>query len=234
MRGERGFTLVELLVGMAVSIVVLFGILALVDVTTRGSARIASRVEANQHARTALQRLLDQLHSTCVAPNVLPVVASSNGYTSNDNTLIFLQQTGSAVTPTPDEHVVTLAGGTLTERVYPATGGTAPNWTFAGAPSSTTQLLTGVGAASVGGSSSTVPLFQYFAYQGAQLSTTALPTPLSASDAARTVAVTVSFSVAPSSNPTNDQHAAVSVSDSVVLRLSPASEAATEVNPPCA
>jgi hypothetical protein len=189
-------------------------------------------VDANQRARTTLTRLLDQLHSTCVAPNVLPIVAASNGYQSGDNTIIFLEQTGSAVSPTPDEHVVTLSGSTLTEQVYPSTGGTAPNWTFASTPSTTTTLMTGVGAATLNGS--TVPTFQYFAYNGAQLSSTRLPTPLSGSDAARTVAVTISFSVAPSSNGASDQHAAATVSDSVVMRLSPASEAATEVNPPCA
>ncbi len=234
MSNERGFTLVELLVGMAISVVVLIGILTLVEVTTRGSARVAARVEVDQRARTTLQRLLDELHSTCVSPNVLPVVAASNGYTSDSNNLIFLQQTGSAVSPTPDEHVVSLEGDTLKERTYPATGGTAPNWTFASTPSSTTTLMTDVGPAKLGTPPAAVPLFQYFAYQGAQLSTTPLPTPLSASDAARTVAATVSFSVSPRSNPARDQHAAVSVSDSVVLRLSPASEAATEVNPPCA
>jgi prepilin-type N-terminal cleavage/methylation domain-containing protein len=234
MRDQRGFTLVELLVSMMISVVVLLAIMAVVDVTTRGSARVASRVDADQRARVTLQRLFDELHSTCVAPNVLPVVASSNGYLSDDNNLIFLEQSGSSVSPTPDEHVVTLANGTLTERIFPSTGGTAPNWTFASTPSSTTQLLTGVGPASSGGS--TVPLFQYFAYQGAQLSTTPLPTQggLSPTDAARAVAVTVSFSVAPGSNGANDQHAAVTVSDTVVMRLSPASEAATEVNPPCA
>lgn len=234
MRNERGFTMVELLVGMAISVVVLIGILTLVDVTTRGSARVAARVDADQRARTTMQRLLDELHSTCVSPNVLPVVASSNGYTSNDSTLIFLQQTGSAVSPTPTQRVVSLEGSTLKERVYAATGGTAPSWTFASSPSSTTSLMTGVGAAKFGSPPSAVPLFQYFAYQGAQLSTTPLPTPLSASDAARTVAVTVSFSVSPTSNGANDAHASATVSDSVVLRLSPASEAATEVNPPCA
>jgi hypothetical protein len=96
--------------------------------------------------------------------------------------------------------------------------------------------MTGVGAARFGTPPTAVPLFQYYAYQGAQLSTTPLPAQngLSASDAARTVAVTVSFSVSPSSNGARDQNAAATVSDSVVLRLSPASEAATEVNPPCA
>ena len=234
MSSERGFTMVELLVAMAISVVVLMGILAIVDVTTRGSARVAARVEANQRARTTMERLVEGLHSTCVAPNVLPVVAASNGYTSSDNALIFLQQTGSAVSPTPTERVVSLEGDTLKERVYPATGGTAPSWTFASTPSSTTTLATDVASAKFGNPPSAVPLFQYFAYQGAQLSTTPLPTPLSASDAARTVAVTVSFSVAPSSNGANDPHAEATVSDSVVLRLSPASEAATEVNPPCA
>jgi type II secretory pathway pseudopilin PulG len=235
MRGERGFTLVELLVSTAMGIVVLVAIFTLVDVTTRGNARVISRVAADQIARPVMQRLVDELHSTCVAPNVLPIIASGNGYQTGDNTVIFLEQTGSPVSPTPDEHVVTLSGGTLTERVYPATGGSAPTWTFSGTPSSTRQLVTGVSAASVSGS--TVPLFQYFAYAGAQLSPTPLPTPsgaLSAADAARTVAVTISFSVAPSSNGARDQSASVSVSDSVVMRLSPASEAATEVNPPCA
>ncbi len=237
MRSERGFTLVELLVAMAVSIVVLMGILTLLEVTTRSNARIATRVQVNQLARTTLQRLMDELHSTCVAPNVLPVVAASNGYTSDGNNLIFLQQTGSAVSPTPDEHIVSLSGGTLTERVYKVSAtdpGAAPNWNFQTTPASTTQLLTNVGAAQVGGSSQTVPPFQYFAYDGATLSSTPLATPLNATDAARTVALTASFSVAPASNGARDQNAAVSVSDSVVLRLSPASEAATEVNPPCA
>jgi hypothetical protein len=195
---------------------------------------VAARVETNQRARTTLERLLEQLHSTCVAPNVLPVVAASNGYTSDNDNLIFLQQTGSAVSPTPNQRVVSLEGDTLKERVYPSIGGTAPNWTFGSSPSSTTTLATDVGSAKFGSPSTAVPLFQYFAYQGAQLSTTPLPTPLSASDAARTVAVTVSFSVSPSSNGANDPNAAATVSDSVVLRLSPASEAATEVNPPCA
>ena len=88
---------------------------------------------------------------------MLPVVAASNGYTSDANNLIFLQQTGSAVSPTPEEHIVSLANGTLTERVYPATGGTAPNWTFASTPESTTELATNVGPGLVGGESSTVP-----------------------------------------------------------------------------
>jgi prepilin-type N-terminal cleavage/methylation domain-containing protein len=223
---ERGFTLVELLVAISLAMVVMFGIFALIDVTTRGSARIASRVEANQLARPVMQRLLDELHSTCVGPNTTPVLAGSG-----DSSLSFLEQTGSAVSPTPDEHVVTLTGGTLTELLYPATGGSAPNWTFAASPSSTRQLLTGVGA---GSPPSTAPLFQYFAYQGGQLSTTPLPTPLSPADAVRTSEVTVSFWVAPASTRVPDSHASVALSDSATLRLAPPAEDTAQANPPCA
>jgi hypothetical protein len=161
------------------------------------------------------------------------VIASSNGYQSDGSTLIFLTQTGVAVSPIPDKHVVSLSGGTLTDRVYAGTGGTAPDWTFASTPS-VRQLATGVGQAMIGDPPTPVPLFQYYAYQGAQLSATPLPTPLSDADAARTVAVAVSFSIAPGSNPARDDNAPATVTDKVVMRLSPASEAATEVNPPCA
>ncbi len=229
MSSERGFTLVEMLIATSLAIVVILGIFALVDVTNRGTARIASRVEADQLARPVMQRLLDELHSTCVGPNTTPVLAGSG-----DSSMNFLHQTGSAVSPTPDKHVVTLAGGALSESVYPATGGAAPSWTFAAIPSSTRQLLTRVGAASSGSPPASRPLFQYFAYQGGQLSTTPLQTPLSAVDAVRTSEVTVSFSVSPAHTPVVDPHAAVSVSDSATLRLAPPAEDTSQANPPCA
>ena len=229
MSDERGFTLVELLVAMSLAVVVMLGIFSLIEVTNRGSARVASRVNADQLARPVMQRLLDELHSACVGPNTTPVLAGSG-----DSSLTFLEQTGAAVSPTPDKHVVSLAGGALSESVYAATGGTAPNWTFAASPASTQQLLTGVGAASSGSPPTSPPLFQYFAYQGGQLSTTPLPTPLSATDAVRTSQITVSFSVAPASTPVPDTHATVSVSDSVALRLAPPAEDTSQANPPCA
>jgi type II secretory pathway pseudopilin PulG len=228
MRSERGFTLVELIVSLAIGMTIVLGVLALVDVSMSNSARVAARVDANQRARPVLQRLIDELHSACLGPDSSPVLVGSGS-----NTIGFLHRTGSAVSPIPDKRVVTLAGETLSESVYPVTGGTAPNWTFASTPSSTRQLLTGVGPASAGDPPSNVPLFQYFADQGGQLGTP-LPTPLSATDAGRAVHVTISFSVAPRTNPTRDEGAPISVSDSVYLRFSPFSEDPTKVNGPCA
>jgi hypothetical protein len=203
---------------------------ALVDVVMHNSSRVSARVHANQDARPVLQRLLDELHSTCLGPNVAPVLAGSTSSSAS-----FLHQTGSSVSPTPDKQVVSLTGTTLSETIYPSTGGTAPNWTFSVTPSSTRELLTQVGAGAVGTPPATVPLFRYYADQSGQIAATPLPTPLSAADAARAVQVSVAFSYTPpSDSPIPDGRAAISISDSTYLRFSPFSEDVTKVNGPCA
>ena len=225
---ERGFTLPELLLSMVVGLAVLAGVLTLVQVTLNGSARVAGAVEANQRARPVLQRIIDELHSACVAPDTAPVLAGSTG-----SSLGFLHQTGSAVSPTPDKRLLTVSEGTMTESVYPATGGAPPTWTFAESPTSTQTLLTEVAAASTEGLAQ-VPFFQYFALEAGELSTTPLATPLSAADATRAVLVKIAFATSAFSAPTPDSERSVSVSDSAVLRLSPASEDTSKENRPCA
>ena len=118
---ERGITMVEMMVSVALGMIVILGIFALTEVAIRSSARTAARVDADQRARPVLQRLIDELHSTCIGPEAGPILAGSD-----DNEISFLHQTGSAVGPTPDRRVVTLTGSTLSESVYPSTGGEAP------------------------------------------------------------------------------------------------------------
>ena len=227
-RGEHGFTLVELVVSLALGMIVILGILAVTEVAMRSSARTATRVAAEQRARPVLERLIDQLHSTCIGPEAGPLLAGST-----ESSLSFLHQTGSSVTPLPDKVVVSLSGNTLSQSVFPSTGGEAPNWTFAGTPSSTRVLLTGVGPAQTGDPPIDAPLFRYFKYDGGVVDPNSLPTPLDAASSALAVRVDVAFSVAPLSNPTNDARAPITVSDSVLVRFSPASEDPTKVNGPC-
>ncbi len=225
---ERGITMVEMMVSVALGMIVILGIFALTEVAIRSSARTAARVDADQRARPVLQRLVDELHSTCIGPEAGPILAGSD-----ENEIIFLHQTGSAVGPTPDRRVVTLTGSTLSESVYPSTGGEAPNWTFSPTPSSTRQLLTDVGPAALGDPPVLVPTFQYYAYDGGAVDPEPLDVPLTAERAPLTVQVTVAFSVAPRSTPVPDDLAAVSVADSILVRFSPASEDPTKVNGPC-
>ena len=222
---ERGVTLVELVVTIAIGMVVFLAVLALTEVAMRSSAQVEARVAADQRARPVMQRLMDELHSTCLGPDAGPILAGSN-----DNELIFLHGTGSGVGPVPDKRIVFLAGSTLSESVFPATGGAAPDWEF-GLASSTRQLLTGVGGATVNGAP--VPLFRYYDYTDGALSPTPLDPPLSEEEAKLTVQVTVSFSVAPTSTPVPDAQAAATLVDSALVRFSPASEDPTKVNGPC-
>jgi hypothetical protein len=229
MRDERGMTVVELMVAAAVGLIVTFATLTIVDVSARNSAQIAHRVDLNQRVRPVMQHLTDELHSACVAPGLAPVLAEST-----ESALIFMHQTGSAVTPVPDKRVVALNGDTLKETVYPAAPGSEPGaWTFEGSPSSDRVLLADVAAAEVGDPGVTVPLFRYYGYETGQTTLTQLPVPLSAENAAKTVRVDVAFAVDPESNPARDANAAVSVSDSVLLRFEPAQGGTTEGNRPC-
>jgi hypothetical protein len=228
MRNERGLTLVELMVTIPIALLILSVTMTMVEVTTKGQARVTARVVQNQRGRPVMNNIMANLHSGCVAPGVAPILSGSSG-----TQLSFISQIGRAVSPTPDKHVLTFSGGTLSESIYPATGGSAPNWTFSATPSSTRQLLTGASNATLGSPPTTVPIFQYFAYVGAQIPSTGLPTPLSGADAAKTVKVFISFSAAPESTPAPDTGPPIALSDSVVLRLEPASEDTSQVNLPC-
>jgi len=228
MQDERGFTIVELMITTAVGIGLMLSVFTVIDIAMNNSASVAARVDANQRARPVMTRLMDELHSACLAANSAPILEGST-----DNSISFHHQTGSAVSPVPEKHVVTLTGDTLTQTEYPSNGGTAPNWTFSPTPTSTRQLLAGVGQAVLdpGG---TVPVFRYYADTGGAVSPTPLPVPLDATTAKQVVQVIVAFAVEPDSAAMGEEGEAVSLTDSVVLRFSPFSEDLTKANGPCA
>ncbi len=103
---ERGITIIELLVGMVVGIVVLGGVVTLVTTTARSSGRISERVAVDQIARPMVQRIMDELHSTCVSPGVAPILAGST-----EEAITFVHATGSDVSPTPVKRTISLSGG---------------------------------------------------------------------------------------------------------------------------
>jgi hypothetical protein len=229
---ERGYSLPELMVATAAMMVVLGAILAVVQVSTHHQRFVADRVAANQRARPVMTNIINDLHASCVAPGIAPVLAGSD-----DNSLSFISKPGSSVSPIPERHVVTLDNGTLTETIYPASppNDDEPPWSFSGTAASSQQLLTGVD----GGHPGDPPrAFEYFAYdtepgQGGHLSTTPLPTPLSDTDATLTVGINVAFAASPNAGPNEDAKAPITLSDSATLRLEPASEDVSEVNLPC-
>ncbi len=221
-RDESGLTLMELVATIPATIAVLVAVGTMTVTGVHSQARISNRVDANQRARPVMTQIVQMLHSSCVAPRIVPVLAGSTG-----TSISFLSKSGSTVSPTPDLHVVSLSGTTLTDTIYPATGGAAPTWTFSGTASSSRQLLTNVAAP--GG-----VIFRYYQFVSGSISATPLTTPLSATDAAHTANVDVSFASSPSSGiSTLDPNSPLRLDDSVDLRLEAAGQYPNQDNLPC-
>ena len=227
MSDERGYTLIELMVGMMVSMVVLGAIMLMVQVATGNQRGVSEHVIANQRGRPVMDGIVNRLHSACVSPGLAPVQKEST-----ESSMVVLSKSGSAVSPIPNKYTIALSEGKITETTAVGSGTEPSKWTF-GSPSTPVQLVNGVSTALVGEPPVATPLFRYFAYEGGQVATTPLPTPLNAENAAKVVQVDIAFRVAPRAGATTDPSSLVTLSDSATLRIEPASEDSAQVNLPC-
>lgn len=192
-----GFTLIELLVSIVAGVVLVLAILAALDASVRQSQAATDRVEATQNGRIGMEKLLQELNSSCVWSTVPTVQAGSDG-----SHIWFLTAFSSTPLPNPVLHEVWLApGGMLEDASYALTSPqTAPaGWTtsaFNATPASTRTLATNVSY--ISGTSS---IFQYYQYISGHLATDAthqLAPPLIATTASAVGAVTIGFAVGPS------------------------------------
>jgi Tfp pilus assembly protein PilW len=214
-KDERGTTIVELLVGMAMGMIVLVGLTMVIITTLHGTARVDARVEATQNARLTLSRIVEQLHSACIAPQIAPVKEGSS-----KTTLVFWHAAGGeghAVTPVPVKSEIKLEEDGTLRQVDKAVTGTI-NGEYAFTSVGTSRTLLSHVSAPPGGA-----VFRYYSYENGALSSTPLATPLTKSKAEQTVYVKVSLVAEPASNPVGDASAAAAVSDSATLRLTPPS-----------
>jgi hypothetical protein len=193
---EGGFTLVELLATLVVSMIVLFALFGLVDNAARRQAIATDRIDANDRGRSAMDTISAQLRSrVCVSAAQGSLVAASN------NQIEFFASLG-----------LTAEGGGVSQRLVlqrrrltydPATSDVLEEvWVGAAAapalppaasttPTRSRQLLTNVGL--VG----TTPFFRYYAMTAATPPLPDLllaPAPLlTATDLPRVAQIRVSF-----------------------------------------
>jgi hypothetical protein len=225
---ERGTTMVELLVGLAMGMIVLVGLSMTIITVLHGTARVDARVEATDNARIAVTRIMEELHSACVSPQIAPVREKSTG-----TSLIFWHAAAGEtekVQPIPVKSRITYSNGTLTQTDYAKTGGTSPKWEFEAetAGRGTTRTLLANVTPPPGSSS----IFTYEKYEGGLLK------PLSATgltelEAASTIVVRVALTASPKSRPVADQGAGATIKDSATLRLTPPSFNQGATAPPC-
>jgi prepilin-type N-terminal cleavage/methylation domain-containing protein len=258
---EHGFTLVEVLVAMVIGMIVSLGAFSLLEFTTSDVSRVTARAHVDQTGRIALQKIMLQLHSACVAVTINPIWPKSN-----ENTIKFVSETSplnSKSEPisslsTVKLHEITYnnAEGTLTEKSRPSSG-TTPEFTFneheSTEPTAHT-LLTGVSQTKVVNETThvteTLPIFRYYRYYVSsdskiklgeaklgELDTTEMSkVQLEKEEAEKVAKITVSFTLSPEGKEgilaKGDQ--SVALEDSAILRLTPSSEEATNTNLPCA
>ncbi len=223
LRDEHGFTLVEMLVSIVTGLVVILATLSVLDISISQSSRISERVDADQHARLAMEKIMLELHSSCISTAFTPVRAGSNA-----TSISFISQiSNEAYFTSVTKHVISLSAGKLTDASYPSTNTIeelGATWKFASTPTITKTLATGVSQTSGG------PIFSYFKYASGNLSSTALSMPLSEIDAKATAEVTVAFTTAPTSERTAADRT-VKLSNTAVLRYDPST--ASGINEPC-
>ncbi len=140
-RDQRGFTLIEMLVAILTGLIVLFATFAILNVSLSQSSRIADRVSADQRSRIAMEKIVQELHSSCVSINENPILAGSE-----PNKIIFVSETGSQTAfTTVTKHEISLSGGTLKDTYTTSKVSlTGSKWVFPEVATGTKTLLTGV------------------------------------------------------------------------------------------
>jgi prepilin-type N-terminal cleavage/methylation domain-containing protein len=257
-REQDGFTLIEVLVASLIAVVVSLAAFSILQLTTEDVSRITERTHADQTGRVALEKLMLQLHSACVAPEVNPVVKGSTA-----ERIKFVSSSGkepSFATGEIELHEITYNNteGTLKEAVYKNTGPETSegNYPFPETTSSTTKLLTGV-KRTKNSKGEEIPIFQYYRYYNSkdaiptgdkeipygELDPTPLTGPsgppatgeLTQAEAESVVKVTVSFTLAPEHHESviAKGHQPVALEDSAVFRLTPASTSSEHLNSAC-
>jgi hypothetical protein len=217
---ERGTTIVELLVGLAMGMVVLVGLTMVIIVTLHGNARVDARVEATQNARTTVTKVMEELHSACILPKIAPVLKESTG-----KNLIFWHAANGeteAVEPNPVKTEITYKEGALWQTNYALTGGESPTeWTFRNKGQGEVQkLIDGVKQPAEG------EVFSYYRYEGGTLGTnpmTLTESGLSETNANEIILVKMALAAEPATTPVRDADAGTTVFDSASLRLTPPS-----------
>ncbi len=250
-RSEAGFTLVEILVGMVLTLIISLVAFTFLEFATRDVARTTERVHVDQGGRTALENLMIKLHSGCVAAEITPIRGGSNA-----SVLRFVSEhgeTASLPSVTLHEVVYTPASGskegTLVENSWKSTAASvAPKYLFNEASTPTTvRLLTGV-RQTLDSSEKAIPVFQYYRYYNSTDHSPVYgelnPSPLTAANVsklseeeAKTVAkVTIAFTLAPEGKEATSLGSGrpVAFEDSAILRLSPSSTSSEVTNFPCA
>ncbi len=236
--GERGFTLIETLVAILCGVIVTSALFSILEVSLRQTARLAGKVQNTQASRTTMTKIVDELRNACISKEFAPIQA-----VTNENELRFRSGVGSeAVLSKAQEHLIYYEKEKLYDKTYASTGGTWPNFKYSESPEKT--VLLGENIIQTERSGKKVPIFQFYKYAASATSSSSsegvstlnttepLKPPLTATTAAETASVLITFSV----NPTEGKQyklTPVELSNQVTLAFSAPNAETPVVAKPC-
>jgi type II secretory pathway pseudopilin PulG len=196
-RDEQGFTLIELLVSMLMAVVVTGALFAILEVSVHQTTLVTDKVQANQLGRVAMTRIVDELHSSCLAANFAPIQEKSSGtelifknaYSSEAVLLNNKEAEAKTGGTGVFEHQIVWnkTAGTLTDFTYKSTSGEGTEAKFPAldyssttheAPNATPAkgvLLASNVTESETSAKVKIPVFQYYKYAPKSESTTETP-----------------------------------------------------------
>jgi prepilin-type N-terminal cleavage/methylation domain-containing protein len=215
--GQSGMTLIELMIGMSIALVVTFASFAVLGRATTVSNEIADRQDAIQRGRQAMDLVTRQLRSqVCLGETAEPI---SYG---DATTITFYADLSDGSEPVTRRTLrFTPASGSQPGRIREDVfvgAGQYPDLEFGATPTTSRVLLSGAEQVELGGQPQAV--FRYFAFQPGSPTgdLQALPVPLNAEDASRTVMVRIEFVSLPERTRPRDKDA-TTLQDSVYVRL---------------
>lgn len=216
LRSERGFTLIETLMAMITGVIVTGALFAILEFSMHESTRISDVAQATQLGRTAMTRVIDEMHSACISSGFKPVQKESsatklilvNGYSEGTE----VPSTGSTTSTgvRKDEVLWSESAHTLTDKVYLSTSeASAGVYNYAAAKS----VLIGEHITQTVEKSKAQPIFTYYEYAkeantntSQESNTLTKITPeksgeeLGTAQAEKTGSVMVRFNIAPTNN----------------------------------
>ena len=253
-QSEDGFTLIEMLVATATGLIVVLALFTIMEIAVRQTSRISDTVQAETLGRSTLTRMVDELHSACIAHEFTPVQTGSTG-----SELRFRTGYGEGTVVEGGhafEHRIEWAGGPapasgkLIDKSYKSTG-SWPNLVFeTTTPTSSVTIGQNIyelpkPEPPVRAKKEYIPVFQYekYAAKAAETETAGLSTlepieltekkpSLTAEEAKSVAAVLVTFATAPSDN-NQKLFRNAEFSDVVTFAFSAPASEATISDAPC-
>ena len=247
-RGEEGFTFVELMVAILCGVIVTGALFGIIDISLRQTTRITDRVQATQHGRIAMTKVIEELHSACLAREFAAVQPTS---TSSELRFATAFSEKTVVEPTEaSEHSIAWSGtypgfGRLTDKTFRATNASAcPKFKFEATATPPNGVIVAENVYAQTKEAKEVPVFQYYKYStkasagGAEAPTSTLtlvplkPKEALGETAASVAAVQVNLTEAPVSNNLTLNRSA-EFSNLVTLAFASPSSEATITDGPC-